>query len=120
VRIDPVRIRATDPLEVCPEAMAKSLPLQDLTNLSTMLLKLSSCTVSFVARIAQSKDKRAQLIVWCEKVPNPVAVRYASSNLPVGGLMNGRELPAFPFRSDNWPITPHQSTGSYERTQESN
>jgi sialate O-acetylesterase len=69
------------------------------------------------ARIAQSKDERAQLMVWSEKVPNPVAVRYASSNLPVGGLMNGRELPAFPFRSDNWPITPHQSTGAYVRTQ---
>jgi sialate O-acetylesterase len=69
------------------------------------------------ARIAQSKDKREQLVIWSEKVPRPVAVRYASSNLPVGGLMNGRELPAFPFRSDNWPITPHQSTGAYVRTQ---
>ena len=69
------------------------------------------------ARIAQSKDQRMQLIVWSDKVPNPVAVRYASSNLPVGGLMNGRELPAFPFRSDNWPITPHQSSGAYVRTQ---
>lgn len=68
------------------------------------------------ARIAKSKDKREQLVVWSENVPKPVAVRYASSNLPVGGLMNGRELPAFPFRSDNWPITPHQSTGSYVRT----
>jgi sialate O-acetylesterase len=67
------------------------------------------------ARIAQSTDKRPQLIVWCDQVPAPVAVRYASSNLPVGGLMNGRELPAFPFRSDNWPLTPHQSTGSYLR-----
>ncbi len=70
------------------------------------------------ARIVQSKDMGAQLIVWSENVPNPVAVRYASSNLPVGGLMNGRELPAFPFRSDNWPITPHQSTGSYVRKAE--
>jgi sialate O-acetylesterase len=72
------------------------------------------------ARIAQSKEKGEQLIVWSEDVPNPVAVRYASSNLPVGGLMNGRELPAFPFRSDNWPITPHQSSGSYLRTQGNN
>ena len=69
------------------------------------------------ARIVQSKDKGEQLIVWSENVPNPVAVRYASSNLPVGGLMNGHELPAFPFRSDNWPITPHQSTGSYMRNE---
>ncbi len=71
------------------------------------------------ARIAQSKEKGEQLIVWSENVTHPVAVRYASSNLPVGGLMNHRELPAFPFRSDNWPITPHQSTGSYVRTKES-
>ena len=67
------------------------------------------------ARIASSKDKRPQVIVWSEDVPNPVAVRYAQSNLPIGGLMNARELPAYPFRSDNWPISPHQSTGSYLR-----
>jgi sialate O-acetylesterase len=70
------------------------------------------------ARIAKSKDKREQLIVLSESVPNPVAVRYASSNLPVGGLMNGRELPAFPFRSDDWAITPHQSAESYMRAKE--
>ncbi len=68
------------------------------------------------ALISQSKDKRAQLVVWSEAVPHPVAVRYASSNLPIGGLMNGHELPAFPFRTDNWPITPHGSSGSYVRT----
>jgi sialate O-acetylesterase len=68
------------------------------------------------ASIGGNKGKRPQLIVWSENVLHPVAVRYASSNLPVGGLMNGHELPAFPFRTDNWPITPHQSTGSYVRT----
>ena len=69
------------------------------------------------ARISQSKtDKRHQVEVWCDKVSKPVAVRYAFSNLPMGGLMNARELPAYPFRSDNWPMTPHQSTGSYQRS----
>ena len=68
------------------------------------------------ARISQRKDdKKHQVEVWCDKVSDPVAVRYAFSNLPVGGLMNARELPAYPFRSDNWPMTPHQSTGSYQR-----
>jgi hypothetical protein len=43
-----------------------------------------------------------------------VAVRYAWSNLPHGTLLNFRELPAYPFRTDNWPLTPHQSTGTYE------
>ena len=53
------------------------------------------------------------------KAPNqvtaPVAVRYAWSNLPLGSLMNARELPAYPFRSDDWPLIPHQSQGAYER-----
>ena len=70
------------------------------------------------ARITQSKINKTQIEVWCEEVENPVAVRYAFSNLPIGGLMNARELPAYPFRSDNWPMTPHQSTGSYLRKKE--
>ena len=32
--------------------------------------------------------------------------------------MNGRELPAYPFRTDGWPMTPHQSTGSYVRSRD--
>ena len=57
--------------------------------------------------------KDSQLQVWSDDVPQPVAVRYGWSNLPMGGLMNFRELPAYPFRTDKWPLTPHQSTGSY-------
>jgi sialate O-acetylesterase len=68
------------------------------------------------ARVTEAPDKRPRLEVWCDEVPAPAAVRYASSNLPLGGLMNDRELPAYPFRSDHWPITPHQSTGSYTRS----
>jgi sialate O-acetylesterase len=54
------------------------------------------------------------LVIWSAEVPDPVAVRYGWSNLPAGGLMNSRELPAFPFRTDSWPLTPHQSAGSYQ------
>jgi len=69
------------------------------------------------ARISQSKkDKKPQVEIWCDEVKEPVAVRYAFSNLPIGGLMNAREIPAYPFRSDDWPMTPHQSTGSYIRS----
>ena len=68
------------------------------------------------AKITQSKEnKKPQVEIWCDDVKDPVAVRYAFSNLPIGGLMNARELPAYPFRSDDWPMTPHQSTGSYLR-----
>ena len=63
------------------------------------------------ARVDKGKN---QLVVWSDEVPDPVAVRYGWSNLPAGGLMNRRELPAYPFRTDTWPMTPHQSTGSYQ------
>ena len=56
-----------------------------------------------------------RLVVWSDDVPKPVAVRYAWSNLPNGRLMNNRELPAFPFRTDDWKMTPHQSEGDYHR-----
>jgi len=65
------------------------------------------------ARI-RTKDKKQFLEVWCDDVPEPVAVRYAWSNLPIGGLENSRHLPAYPFRTDTWPLTPHQSTGEYQ------
>ena len=63
------------------------------------------------ARIDGGKNT---LIVWSDDVSEPTAVRYGWSNLPAGGLMNGRELPAYPFRTDRWPMIPHQSTGAYE------
>ena len=57
---------------------------------------------------------KQQVVVWSDAVKDPVAVRYGWSNLPAGGLMNGRELPAYPFRTDTWPMVPHQSKGAYE------
>ncbi|MEE3214045.1 MAG: hypothetical protein VX259_00685, partial [Pseudomonadota bacterium] len=65
------------------------------------------------ARVRVDGGKR-QLVVWSDTVKAPVAVRYGWSNLPAGGLMNGRELPAYPFRTDTWPMVPHQSKGAYE------
>jgi sialate O-acetylesterase len=51
--------------------------------------------------------------VWSSEVAEPVAVRYAFSNLPLGSLMNGKELPAYPFRSDTWPLKPHRGEEEY-------
>jgi sialate O-acetylesterase len=67
---------------------------------------------------ARARVNRGDLtvVVWSDEVKEPVAVRYGWSNLPAGGLMNARELPAYPFRTDDWPMTPHQSTGSYDVT----
>jgi sialate O-acetylesterase len=43
------------------------------------------------------------VMVWSDRVPNPVAVRYAWGNNPVGAnLFNVDGLPASPFRTDQW------------------
>jgi sialate O-acetylesterase len=41
--------------------------------------------------------------VHSDKVPNPVAVRYAWADNPVCNLYSRGGLPATPFRTDDWP-----------------
>ncbi len=43
------------------------------------------------------------VLVSSPAVPDPVAVRYAWQANPQATLYNGDELPAAPFRSDDWP-----------------
>lgn len=46
-----------------------------------------------------------EVVVYCDKVPNPVAVRYAWADNPFDPNLYSKEgLPAVPFRSDNWPM----------------
>jgi sialate O-acetylesterase len=41
--------------------------------------------------------------VWSDRVPRPVAVRYAWGNNPErANLYNAAGLPAVPFRTDRW------------------
>jgi sialate O-acetylesterase len=50
---------------------------------------------------AQAKIENNHVVVWSEKVPNPVAVRYAWADNPEGAnLYNAEGLPASPFRTD--------------------
>lgn len=43
------------------------------------------------------------VLVWSDKVPHPVAVRYAWAENPTGAnLFNKVGLPASPFRTDDW------------------
>ncbi|MCG3147215.1 MAG: hypothetical protein PCFJNLEI_00653 [Verrucomicrobiae bacterium] len=47
----------------------------------------------------------SEVVVSCDKVPAPVAVRYnwAYEPTPLGNLYNKEGLPASPFRTDDWP-----------------
>lgn len=52
---------------------------------------------------AKAEIKGDVVVVWSERVPNPVAVRYAWANNPECDLYNKEKLPATPFRTDSWP-----------------
>jgi sialate O-acetylesterase len=43
------------------------------------------------------------VVVWSEQVPKPASVRYAWAENPVCNLYNTAGLPAFQFRTDQWP-----------------
>jgi len=43
------------------------------------------------------------IVVSSHNVPRPVAVRYAWADNPSVNLYNGANLPASPFRTDDWP-----------------
>lgn len=53
---------------------------------------------------ADAKIDGSDVVVWSKSVPKPVAVRYAWANNPTCNLYNGRDLPASPFRTDDFPI----------------
>lgn len=53
-------------------------------------------TRGFMGRIA--------IKVSCPEVPVPVAVRYGYGPFVPGNLRNAAGLPAYPFRTDDWPL----------------
>lgn len=52
---------------------------------------------------AQAAVDGQTLLVSSDQVSKPVAVRYAWHNYPPVPLYNGANLPAPPFRTDDWP-----------------
>lgn len=52
---------------------------------------------------AQAKIKGDKIVVWSDRIPHPVAVRYAWADNPEGAnLYNKNGLPASPFRTDEY------------------
>jgi sialate O-acetylesterase len=54
---------------------------------------------------AKAEIKGDTVIVSCDKVDKPVAVRYGWANYAVVNLSNKDGLPASPFRTDDFPLT---------------
>ena len=51
---------------------------------------------------ADAKIDGKTIVVWSSKVKNPVAVRFAWKPVPEPNLFNKENLPASPFRTDDW------------------
>jgi sialate O-acetylesterase len=51
---------------------------------------------------AEIETKTARLLVSCEDVPNPVAVRYDYKNYVEASIFSISGIPVTPFRTDNW------------------
>jgi len=56
----------------------------------------------FVNAEADIQDDK--VVVGSPDVPQPVAVRYGWANFPTGNLWNKADLPASPFRTDDFPM----------------
>jgi len=52
---------------------------------------------------AEAKIDGDSIVLWSKDVAKPVAVRYAWADNPVCNLFNKIDLPASPFRTDDWP-----------------
>jgi sialate O-acetylesterase len=53
-------------------------------------------------RWAKAVIEGNEVVVSCNEVENPISVRYAWAANPVCNLFNGVDLPASPFRTDDW------------------
>jgi len=51
---------------------------------------------------AEARIEGNEVVVYSEKVPHPVAVRYAWADHPLCNLVNSEGLQANPFRTDDW------------------
>ncbi|MBN9299538.1 MAG: sialate O-acetylesterase [Filimonas sp.] len=51
---------------------------------------------------ASAKIEGNTIVVWSDAVVKPVAVRFAWKNFPQPNLYNKANLPASPFKTDNW------------------
>jgi len=51
---------------------------------------------------ADAKIVGDEVIISCKDLVNPIAVRYAWAQNPICNLYNGANLPASPFRTDDW------------------
>jgi sialate O-acetylesterase len=75
-------------------------PLTDVVGLE--IANASRVFVPAIGEVYQGENGRWALAVSSPQVSQPVAVRYCFKDFQTGNLVNHRNLPVFPFRTDNW------------------
>ena len=68
-----------------------------------MLKGFAIAGVNHLFHWAEAQIIGNDVIVSCKDVENPIAVRYAWATNPGCNLFNKENLPASPFRTDDWP-----------------
>jgi sialate O-acetylesterase len=63
---------------------------------------IAAADQNFIA--AQAVIHNNRITVWSDSIKNPVAVRFAWKNVPEPNLFNKADLPASPFRTDQWEV----------------
>ena len=89
-----------DPKKIAP------LPL----NPKSVLQGFAICGADHKWVWADAAIDGATVVVSSDQVPQPAAVRYAWDSNPICNLFNGVDLPASPFRTDDFPLTTVDST----------
>lgn len=51
---------------------------------------------------AELKIEKDRVVVYNKQIKNPVAVRFAFSNMAIGNIFSNEGLPVCPFRTDHW------------------
>jgi sialate O-acetylesterase len=75
-------------------------PLTDVVGLE--IANASQVFVPADGVVVQGEGGRWALVVSSTQVSQPIAVRYCFKDFQTGNLVNHRNLPVFPFRTDNW------------------
>jgi sialate O-acetylesterase len=90
------------------DAVGRGLKTFDTANITGFAIAGKDKKFYWAKAKITGKDK---VEVWADEVKEPIAVRYAWADNPVCNLYSGEDLPATPFRTDDWPgITKDKTT----------
>lgn len=91
----------THPITTIPPEMA---PL-NRSSPNSQLEGFAICGTDQAWQWADAVIEGDTVVVWNRNVPEPVAVRYSWADNPTANLFGRNDLPAVPFRTDDFPLT---------------